>query len=138
MKVSIESASGVVSTFPVADYAPGIFPGSAQDSNFAPITTANPATRGRTIILYGTGFGPVNHPPASGDPAPDSSSNTMSTPVVTIGGIPGSVQFSGLAPGYAGLYQLNVTIPTDAQPGMQPVAITVNGVAANPVLLPIQ
>jgi uncharacterized protein (TIGR03437 family) len=57
---------------------------------------------------------------------------------VTIGNVPATVQFCGLAPGYAGLYQLNITIPADAPPGVQPVAISVNGVAANQVLLPIQ
>ena len=132
MKVSIENASGAVSTVPVADYSPGIF------------TTAipNPAIRGQTITLYGTGFGPVNHPPASGDPAPDSTSTTLVVPVATIGvrfaAVPATVQFCGLAPGYAGLYQLNITIPADVQPGLQPLIVSINGIAANAVLLPVQ
>ena len=80
----------------------------------------------------------MNHTPASGDPAPDASSTTLMTPVVTIGGVQTAVQFSGLAPGYPGLYQINVTIPADASPGVQPLAVSINGVAANPVQLPIQ
>lgn len=146
MKVSVESASGAVMTVPVADYSPGIFSyasGSqslavAQDASFAAITMTHPAVRGQTVTLYGTGFGPVNHTPASGDPVSDSSSTTLETPVITVGGVNAPLQFSGLAPGYAGLYQVNITIPADAPPGLQPLTVSVHGVAANPVLLPIQ
>jgi uncharacterized protein (TIGR03437 family) len=146
MKVSIESASGAVFTAPVSDYSPGVFTyvsgdqtfATAQDATFAPVTVANPAIRGQIVTLYGTGFGPVNNAPASGDPAPDSSSTTLVTPLVTMGGVPARVVFSGLAPGYAGLYQINVVIPTDVQSGLLPVTISANGVAANPVLMPVQ
>jgi uncharacterized protein (TIGR03437 family) len=41
---------------------------------------------------------------------------------VLIGGVGGVVQFSGLAPGYAGLYQLNVVVPQVAA-GLQTVTI---------------
>ncbi|HEY3841396.1 MAG TPA: S8 family serine peptidase [Bryobacteraceae bacterium] len=137
MKVSIDMASGAVFTAPVADYSPGVFPG-VQDAGFAAVNADNPAVRGQVVTLYGTGLGPVNHTPASGDPAPDSSCTTLVTPVVTVAGVPARVLFSGLAPGFAGLYQINVLIPTDAPPGVQPVNISVNGIAANPVQLPLQ
>jgi uncharacterized protein (TIGR03437 family) len=146
MKVSVQSVSGAVYTVPVADYSPGLFNytsggarfGVAQDASFAPITAVSPAVRGQVVTLYGTGFGLVNHTPASGDPAPDASSTTVVTPDVTIGGVPAKVEFCGLAPGFAGLYQLNVTVPTAAPQGNQPVAVSTNGIAANEVLLPIQ
>ena len=47
-------------------------------------------------------------------------SETTTTPVVTIGGavVPSSdVLFSGLAPGFPSLYQVNVKVPTNAQTG---------------------
>jgi minor extracellular serine protease Vpr len=146
MKVSIENASGAVFTVPVADYSPGIFSYSsggqnlavAQDASSAPVTTDHPAIRGQIVTLYGTGFGPVNHTPASGDPAPDSSATTIVVPMVTVGGVQAPVQFSGLAPGYAGLYQVNVTVPAGAPQGLQPLAVSANGIAASTVLLPIQ
>ena len=126
MKVSIRDASGGVFTVPVVGYSPGLFSPTA------------PAIRGQTYTLYGTGFGPVNHQPASGDPAPDASSTTLATPSITIAGIPAAVQFSGLAPGYAGLYQINITVPADAAPGNQPVVASVNGFLSNTVILQIQ
>jgi uncharacterized protein (TIGR03437 family) len=86
--------------------------------------TTHPAIRGQYVILYGTGVGPVANPPvdgtaASGQPAPD-------FPVVLIASstgtgtsqfIPATVTYSGLAPGFSGLWQINVQIPTDAQSG---------------------
>jgi len=130
-------------TVPVSDSSPGVFAADsglaiAQDANFTAITSDHPATRGTTISIYGTGFGPVNRTPASGDPAPDASSTTQATPTASVGGVAAKVMFSGLAPGYAGLYQINVEIPADAQPGLQPLAIMAGGIAANTVLLPIQ
>ena len=55
-----------------------------------------------------------------------------------VGGVAAKVEFSGLAPGFAGLYQINLTIPVDATVGAQPLTVSLNGVAANTVLLPIQ
>ncbi len=146
MKVSISSASGAVITVPVSDYSPGIFATTsgaqslavAQDSSFKTITTSNPATRGQSISFYGTGFGPVNNQPLNGDPANDASSTALVTPTVSIGGVAATVQFCGLAPGFPGLYQINVIVPPDAPVGIQPLTVAVAGVAANAVLLPIQ
>jgi uncharacterized protein (TIGR03437 family) len=42
---------------------------------------------------------------------------TAAAPVVTIGGKEATILFSGLAPGYVGLWQLNVKVPIDAPVG---------------------
>jgi uncharacterized protein (TIGR03437 family) len=39
------------------------------------------------------------------------------TPEVTIGGIPAEVGYAGLAPGFAGLYQINARIPPEVEAG---------------------
>jgi len=45
-----------------------------------------------------------------------------------IGGLPATVNFSGVAPGYAGLYQLDVQIPAGVSPGSDvPLTISVAG-----------
>ena len=88
------------------------------------------ATRGGLIELYVNGLGPVNNQPNSGDPAPSDPAHlatTTTTPVVTIGGQKATVQFAGLAPGFVGLYQVNVYVPTGIGTGNQPITIAIGG-----------
>jgi uncharacterized protein (TIGR03437 family) len=66
------------------------------------------------------------------------------TPTVIIGGgfdgtaSDGAVQFSGLAPGFVGLYQVNVTIPSDAPLGNSiALEIQLGSATSNPVYLAI-
>jgi uncharacterized protein (TIGR03437 family) len=44
---------------------------------------------------------------------------TTANPTVTVGGIPAVVLFCGVAPGFAGLYQINIQIPAGAPTGDQ-------------------
>jgi uncharacterized protein (TIGR03437 family) len=54
------------------------------------------------------------------------------TPSVMIGGMPVDVMWSGNAPGYAGLQQINITLPAGmAGIGRAPVMVTSNGQAGN-------
>ena len=87
-------------------------------------STAHPVIRGQYVILYGTGVGPVSNPPADGAPASGESAPDL--PAVLVGSssgtgtsafIPATVTYSGLAPGFAGLWQINVQIPMEAQSG---------------------
>jgi minor extracellular serine protease Vpr len=133
--VGYNSISNVV-TVPVAMYSPAFFQYSgnviAQDANFSLISAANPVQRGGVAVLYVNGLGPVTNQPASGDPAPSAPSlaQTMTTPAVTIGGQQATVSFSGLVPTIAGLYQVNVAIPTSLTPGPQPITLTIGGQSA--------
>lgn len=55
-----------------------------------------------------------------------------STPTVSIGGMPASVMWFGNAPGYAGLQQINVSLPSGAAGvGRVPVTVTSNGQTSN-------
>ena len=64
--------------------------------------------------------------------------STVTSPTVTIGGLPAGVSFSGLAPGSVGLYQVDVQIPGDAAPGdAVPVELTIGGVKSNTVTVAI-
>ena len=125
----------------LASASPGLFTQAAlgsgqllavnlQDSTVN--NAAHPVVRGQFVILYGTGVGPVATPPADGAPATgqaasdfpqvlirSSGTTTSSTGVVTTlpDFIPATVTYSGLAPGYAGLWQINVQIPINAQAG---------------------
>ena len=81
------------------------------------------------------GLGPVNNQPADGWPATDATSTTTATPVIIIGGQAATVSFSGLAPGYADLYQVNATVPTGIGTGMQTVKCSIGGFACPTVNL---
>lgn len=97
---------------------------------------SNPASAGSYITLYGTGQGAVNGMPADGA-APQGILSTPELPQVYINSgfvDPGDVQFSGLAPGFAGLWQINVKVPSNVPPGDVPVFIIYSGI--NSVLNP--
>jgi uncharacterized protein (TIGR03437 family) len=127
----------------LATYSPGFFAyqangqsyASALDSNLAVVTANNPVARGTTVALYLNGLGPVNNPPRDGLQATDATSTTIATPTITIGGQPATVTFSGLAPTFADLYQVNATVPTGIGTGTQPVTCAIGGVACQTVNL---
>jgi uncharacterized protein (TIGR03437 family) len=55
-----------------------------------------------------------------------------SPPTVSIGGMPAGVMWYGTAPGYAGLQQINVSLPAGvAGTGRVPVTVTSNGQTSN-------
>jgi uncharacterized protein (TIGR03437 family) len=75
------------------------------------VTEDSPAQPGETIAVYLTGLGAVFPTIADGVPGPSGGDITVDTISVDIGGITATVGYSGLS-GFAGLNQLNVTIPT--------------------------
>ncbi len=73
----------------------------------------NPAKQGTVIQLYGTGQGVVPGAPADGT-APGGPVPTPMAPMVIMGTglVPAAnIQYAGLAPGLAGVWQINVLIP---------------------------
>ena len=81
----------------------------------------------------------MTNQPVSGDAAPSSPlAETKSRPVVTIGGQPAAVSFSGLAPTFPGLYQINVTVPSNVTPGNAAVTVAIAGKTSPAGTLPVQ
>jgi len=91
------------------------------------VTTA-PAKPGDVIILWGTGFGPTSPSAPAGVEVPSITTyNTASPVTVTVGGLPATVYGAALAPGYAGLYQVAIQIPSSLASGDFPVIAKVSG-----------
>jgi uncharacterized protein (TIGR03437 family) len=90
-------------------------------------TGSHPAKAGDVLIIYATGLGAVDHPPADGG-IPSVLASTIAKPTVMFGGIAATVEFSGLAPQFVGVNQLNVEVPAGVTPGSAvPLQIEVNG-----------
>jgi uncharacterized protein (TIGR03437 family) len=129
---------------PLPAVAPGVFEMNAQhqaaalDAASRLIGPANPTSAGSAISIYCTGLGPVNVPQTTGVPAPlDRLVDTSSVPAVTIGGETAQVLFSGLAPGSAGLYQIDVVVP-NVPAGAQPLTVALLNVASNTATLTVR
>ncbi len=89
--------------------------------------------RGRILEIYSTGLGEVSPPVAAGAAAPGGELARVTAEVaVTIDGIAAPVGFAGLAPGFAGLYQVNATLPAGAAAGRRvSVTLAAGGVAGS-------
>jgi trimeric autotransporter adhesin len=136
-------------TVSLAAYSPGIFAingeGSGQgailDATYRLVDATNPATAGATVVqIFCTGLGPVSNQPATGAPAPSNPpAQTTTTPTVTIGGVPATVQFSGLAPGTVGLYQVNILVPQNVAYSIAvPVVISIGNAQSNTVTMAVE
>jgi uncharacterized protein (TIGR03437 family) len=101
------------------------------------VASGNAASVGDYIALYCTGLGDVEPPVAPGDITPLSPlSYTVNTVTVTIGAVDARVIFAGLAPGLAGLYQVNVQVPVGAARGdFVPILVGSGGLTSMPATI---
>jgi uncharacterized protein (TIGR03437 family) len=143
-----QGASTTSITVQLKPYAPALFTtnagGTGQASTLIAGTTSlaapigafpasRPARIGEYLSIYATGLGDVSNRPSLGSASPDGPlATTLATPAITIGGVPATVSFSGLAPGFVGLYQINVQVPAGAPTGPDiPIVVTIGGVPSN-------
>jgi len=125
--------------FRIDAVSPGLFTVNATGSG--PVLAINqdgtindgghPAKAGTYISLYGTGQGVINGMPPDGQPAPSSPLITAPLPLVFINATQvatSDTQFSGLAPGFVGLWQVNAKVPANVPPGAVSVYISIDGI----------
>ncbi|HXE75012.1 MAG TPA: S8 family serine peptidase [Candidatus Xenobia bacterium] len=140
----------------LAPFSPGLFATNSQGTGQGAILIANtpnlaapagmfpgsrPAVRGVDFLeIYWTGGGAVTNQPSTGAAASANPlSQTTATPTVTIGGVPATVLFSGLAPGFVGLYVVTLQVPAGAPTGAAvPVVLTIGGIQSNTVTIAVE
>jgi uncharacterized protein (TIGR03437 family) len=92
-------------------------------------SAANPVERNTYVVVYANGLGLVNPGVATGQRAPFTPLSMATFPITaSIGGQPAQVLYAGLAPGFVGLFQLNIAVPANASTGVVPLTLTINGV----------
>jgi uncharacterized protein (TIGR03437 family) len=108
----------------VTDGTPGIFT-TGGDGQSAPVivhakdytlvTSQNPAHAGEYLTIFCTGLGVTTPNIRSGDAAPPIPASAQTKLFVPLG----QLTYAGLAPGYAGLYQVNVKLDDNLTPGLE-------------------
>jgi uncharacterized protein (TIGR03437 family) len=165
--VTAEGGPSTSITIPISSAAPGIFTvggvsgapnqGAIQIANGAnagafaatagsiPGVNSSPATAGQFITIYASGLGQVTNTPADGTAAGTGSSlSVVSGQVsVSIGGvnIPSSTPgfFAGLSPGFVGLYQVNVPVPSGlGKNSAAQVVVTATNLTSNTATIAVQ
>jgi len=128
----VTTPSGATATMGVAlaSVDPGIFAGAILQAGTAISAVTTPVPGGNFIEIYCTGLGPTV--PSAGF------EQTVNIPTVFIGGVSVPAVYSGLAPGYVGLYQVDAQVPLGLKPGPQPVEIAIRLARSNIVNILVQ
>jgi uncharacterized protein (TIGR03437 family) len=128
-------------------YPLGIGPAAVTHLDYSVVTPENPAVAGETLVLYLTGLGAVTPSVvdgAAGSSNPTSSSNESGSIGVDVLDQTGtdidspSVSFAGLAPGLAGVYQINFVVPSGLASGPGAVDVSTNEAYTSEAILYIQ
>jgi uncharacterized protein (TIGR03437 family) len=116
LTVTTPTGAQASATVNAGTYQPGIFAITGPDAN-------------GFISIWGTGLGPTT---PSG-----SLQRTDGLPTVFIGATPVTPSFSGLAPGYVGLYQVNAQVPPTLAHGTYAVLIAIDLAHSNTLSLTV-
>jgi uncharacterized protein (TIGR03437 family) len=110
------------------------------DGSWVVAGNGNSAKAGDTLEIYCAGLGDVTPRAVAGDPTPPSPLSWVIDPVtVTVGGVTVPTSFSGLAPGFTGLYQVNATLPAGIAPSQQaPLVLSQGGRSGGSATVPVQ
>ncbi len=139
--VSYNDEASAAVVVPVTPTDPGLFtfPGTEstlilnQDGSLN--DAAHPARRGSFVSLFGTGQGALDPPLGTGQVAagPGSLSRFVQDVQASVGSRPAAVSFAGMAPGFVGLFQVNLRVPMDAPLGPQTrLSVEIGGAATQP------
>ena len=125
--VTVNNASSAPAQVAIGPFSPGIFTAGppdfraiaqnvdgtlAQPTGSISGLTTHPVKIGDALIIYATGLGAVDNAPPNGDIPPSGTLvNTLTNPIVLVGGVSAQVLFSGLTPQFVGVNQVNIIVP---------------------------
>jgi uncharacterized protein (TIGR03437 family) len=142
IQVVLESTGQVLASWLFNIYAvsPGLFTVDGTGSGQLVATnqdgtinnSTHPAKAGSYVTLYGTGQGLVSGMPPDGHPTPSADllpANPDLKVFINSDFVPQSdIEFTGLAPGLVGVWQINVKVPANVPPGDVPVFVDLEGI----------
>ena len=146
LQIRLNGVTGPTSFISLAPTGPGIFAinqaGTGRgailhSSTHGAVTSSDPARPGEILEVYANGLGATTPPVATGQAASIPPSIANVAPSASIGAVPATVRFAGLAPGFVALYQVNVEVPANAPVGDDQLILFSNGVSSNPVTVSI-
>jgi uncharacterized protein (TIGR03437 family) len=147
-EIQVISTNGVAKqAVQVGATAPGIFTLNAEGTGpgailhgatYRLVTAAEPAPPGETVSIYCTGLGAVSPAGTTGAVPANPPPQTISLPQVWIAGVLARVTYAGLAPGFAGLYQVNAEVPAGTAAGLDQLLIVSGGASSNAVAISIR
>ncbi len=141
MVVTYQGNASAPVTLPVAASAPGLFSANGSGTGNGAISNqdgsvnspSNPAARGSVVVLYGTGEGQTTPSGVDGRIANAIYPKPVLPVKVSIGGVDATsgVLYAGAVPTLvAGVFQINVTVPTSVPAGAVPVVVTIGSASS--------
>jgi uncharacterized protein (TIGR03437 family) len=131
---SVGEFSGVPGIFTMADgYTAPIV---AHTSDFSLVTPTHPAHAGEFLAVFCTGLGATKPAVRAGDAA-SAAPVGQRVEVVIDSRLVAVAPYAGLAPGFAGLYQVNFQVASDETPGTKLLYVSAGGLS-NVVQLYVQ
>ena len=140
MRVTYQNRTSDSVMLDVLSAVPGIYTESANGRGL--VTAVNPdgstnsllhpAPKGQYVTIYAAGLGTLTPPLAAGQAPPPSPVSVTNAPIsAVVDGFGANVSFAGAAPGFPGLYQINLQIPTSAGAGARSLALFAGGGASS-------
>jgi uncharacterized protein (TIGR03437 family) len=145
--VVVDSWAGPSIPIQLTPASPALFQLDAQnaiatEADGSLITPGTPAQPGDIVILYANGLG-ITAPPVVYSQIPEAAARVPQSSAFSIqlDGVPidsGNILYAGVAPGYAGLYQINMLLPSTVGSNPQ-IAIGFGGnMSPSGITLPVQ